>query len=246
LHQAEETARDGAIRPFTYHAPQAELDELRRRIVATHWPDKEIVEDSSQGVQLATIQKLARYWEKDYNWRKVEAKLNALPNFITEIDGLDIHFIHVRSKHENALPLIVAHGWPGSILEQMKIINPTAHGGAASDAFHVVIPSMPGYGFSGKPTTGGWEPMRIARVWTVLMKRLGYTKFAAKGGDWGVLSSSTRWGPSPSGIDRHSHQPAWCCSIGCLQGGRVRRPGAIWSLRRGKRQIREAEGVLGD
>ena len=189
--QAEEAARDSAIRPFTFHAPEAELDELRRRIAATRWPDKETVEDSSQGVQLATIQKLARYWEKDYDWRKVEARLNALPNFMTEIDGLDIHFIHVRSKHENALPVIITHGWPGSIFEQMKIIepltNPTAHGGTASDAFHVVIPSMPGYGFSGKPTTTGWDPMRIARAWTVLMKRLGYTRFVAQGGDWGAL-----------------------------------------------------------
>ena len=210
--QAEEAAPSNAIRPFTYHASQAELDELRRRIVATHWPDKETVEDSSQGVKLATMQKLARYWEKDYNWRKVEARLNALPNFITEIDGLDIHFIHVRSKHENALPLIVTHGWPGSIFEQMKIIepltNPTAHGGTASDAFHVVIPSMPGYGFSGKPTTGGWEPMRIARAWTVLMKRLGYTKFAAQGGDWGALVVDQMGVQAPPElIGIHTNQP---------------------------------------
>ena len=180
-----------AIRPFHVNVPEAELTELRRRINATKWPERETVTDASQGVQLATIQKLARYWATDYDWRKCEAKLNALPQFITEIDGLDIHFIHVRSKHENALPLIVTHGWPGSVIEQLKIIdpltNPTAHGASASDAFHLVIPSMPGYGFSGKPTTTGWEPRRIARAWVVLMKRLGYTKFVAQGGDWGAV-----------------------------------------------------------
>ena len=158
--------------------PEAELTELRRRINATKWPERETVTDATQGVQLATIQALARYWATDYDWRKIEAKLNALPQFITEIDGLDIHFIHVRSKHENALPLIVTHGWPGSIIEQLKIIdpltNPTAHGGSASDAFDVVIPSMPGYGYSGKPATTGWGPDHIARAWDVLMKRLGY------------------------------------------------------------------------
>jgi pimeloyl-ACP methyl ester carboxylesterase len=184
------TAAD-AIRPFTYHAPQAELDELRRRILATRFPEKEPVADFSQGVPLATIQKLARYWATDYDWRKVEARLSALPQFITEIDGLDIHFIHVRSKHENALPVIVTHGWPGSIIEQLKIVdplvNPTAHGGKASDAFHVVIPSMPGYGFSGKPTTTGWDQARIGRAWAVLMKRLGYTRYVAQGGDWGAI-----------------------------------------------------------
>ena len=173
------------------NVPEAELTDLRRRINATRWPERETVTDATQGVQLATMQALARYWATEYDWRKCEAKLNALPQFITEIDGLDIHFIHVRSKHENALPLIVTHGWPGSIIEQMKIIdpltNPTAHGGNASDAFHVVIPSMPGYGFSGKPTTTGWDPAHIARAWTVLMKRLGYTKFVAQGGDWGAI-----------------------------------------------------------
>ena len=172
-----------AIRPFTYHAPQAELDDLRRRILATRWPEKEPVADFSQGVPLATIQKLARYWTTEYDWRKVEAKLDALPQFITEIDGLDIHFAHVRSKHENALPIIVSHGWPGSLIEQLKIIdplvNPTAHGGKASDAFHVVIPNMPGYGFSGKPTTTGWDCTRIARAWVVLMNRLGYKRYVA-------------------------------------------------------------------
>src|SRR5690348_11013770 len=180
------------IRPFPkVNVPEAELTELRRRIKATRWPEKETVADATQGVQLATVQALAKYLANEYDWRRVEAKLNALPQFITEIDGLDIHFIHVRSKHENALPLIVTHGWPGSITEQMKIIdpltNPTAHGGDASDAFHVVIPSMPGYGFSGKPTTAGWDPAHIARAWTTLMKRLGYTKFVAQGGDWGAI-----------------------------------------------------------
>ncbi|MBR0938897.1 epoxide hydrolase family protein [Bradyrhizobium jicamae] len=181
-----------AIRPFgSVNIPENALVDLRRRILATRWPDRETVNDASQGVQLATMQALARYWATEYDWRKIEAKINALPQFITEIDGLDIHFIHVRSKHENALPLIVTHGWPGSITEQMKIIdpltNPTAHGGDASDAFHVVIPSMPGYGFSGKPTVTGWDPVHIARAWTVLMKRLGYTKFVAQGGDWGAI-----------------------------------------------------------
>ena len=180
-----------AVRPFQMKVPEAELTELRRRINATKWPERETVADASQGVQLATIQALARYWATEYDWRKIEARLNALPQFITEIDGLDIHFIHVRSKHENALPLIVTHGWPGSITEQMKIIdpltNPTAHGGNASDAFDVVIPSMPGYGFSGRPTTTGWDPAHIARAWTVLMKRLGYTQFVAQGGDWGAI-----------------------------------------------------------
>jgi pimeloyl-ACP methyl ester carboxylesterase len=180
-----------AIRPFKVNFPETELADLRKRINATRWPERETVSDASQGVQLATTQALARYWATEYDWRKCEARLNALPNFITEIDGLDIHFIHVRSKHENALPLIVTHGWPGSIVEQLKIvdplINPTAHGGKASDAFHVVIPSIPGYGFSGKPTTTGWDPAHIARAWVVLMKRLGYTKFVAQGGDWGAI-----------------------------------------------------------
>ena len=180
-----------AIRPFHVNVPESELTELRRRVKATVWPEKETVSDASQGVQLATTQNLARYWATEYDWRKVEAQINALPNFITEIDGLDIHFIHVRSKHENALPLIVTHGWPGSIVEQLKIIdpltNPTAHGGSASDAFHLVIPSMPGYGYSGRPTTAGWDPPHIARAWVVLMKRLGYKKFVAQGGDWGAI-----------------------------------------------------------
>jgi pimeloyl-ACP methyl ester carboxylesterase len=183
---------NSAIRPFQQvTVPETELTELRRRINNTKWPERETVTDATQGVQLATTQALARYWGTEYDWRKCEARLNALPQFITEIDGLDIHFIHVRSKHENALPLIVTHGWPGSVVEQLKIIdpltNPTAHGGSASDAFDVVIPSMPGYGYSGKPTMTGWGPDRIARAWVTLMKRLGYTKFVAQGGDWGAV-----------------------------------------------------------
>jgi pimeloyl-ACP methyl ester carboxylesterase len=189
--QGNKPAADNALRPFHVNIPEAELTELRRRINATKWPDRELVADATQGVQLATVQALARYWGTEYDWRKVEARLNALPQFITEVDGLDIHFIHVRSKHENALPLIVTHGWPGSVIEQLKIVdpltNPTAHGASASDAFHLVIPSMPGYGFSGKPTAPGWDPDRIARAWVVLMKRLGYTQFVAQGGDWGAL-----------------------------------------------------------
>jgi len=181
--------KGAAIRPFQFSFPDEELADLRRRINATRWPDRELVADATQGVQFATTQKLAHYWGTEYDWRKAEARLKSLPHFVTEIDGLDIHFIHVRSKHETALPLIVTHGWPGSVIEQLKIIepltNPTAHGGTAADAFHLVIPSLPGYGFSGKPAAPGWDPPRIARAWTVLMKRLGYTKFVAQGGDWG-------------------------------------------------------------
>src|SRR3954447_17592213 len=177
------------IRPFRVDAPDEALVDLRRRIAATQWPESETVADSSQGVQLATMRELARSWATDYDWRTVEASLNALPQYVTEIDGLDIHFIHVRSNHDDALPLIVTHGWPGSIIEQMKIIepltNPTAHGGRPSDAFDIVIPSLPGHGFSGKPTATGWGPIRIARAWIVLMQRLGYTRFVAQGGDWG-------------------------------------------------------------
>jgi pimeloyl-ACP methyl ester carboxylesterase len=189
MDQAMESTE--TIRPFQFNAPQADLDDLNRRILATRWPEKETVADQSQGVQLSTVQALANYWGTTYDWRKIEAKLNSYPQFITTIDGLDIHFIHVRSKHENALPMIVTHGWPGSIIEQLKIVDPltdpTAHGGSASDAFHLVIPSMPGYGFSGKPTTTGWGPDRIARAWVELMRRLGYTKFVAQGGDWGAI-----------------------------------------------------------
>jgi pimeloyl-ACP methyl ester carboxylesterase len=191
MTEVETGSETPEIRPFHVKFSDADLAELRKRIKATRWPERELVDDDTQGVQLATAQKLARYWATDYDWRTVEARLNALPQFITPIDGLDIHFIHVRSKHDNALPLIVTHGWPGSIIEQLKIIepltNPTAYGGSASDAFHLVIPSIPGFGFSGKPTTTGWDPAHIGRAWVVLMKRLGYTRFVASGGDWGAL-----------------------------------------------------------
>jgi pimeloyl-ACP methyl ester carboxylesterase len=193
-----------AIRPFRINMSEEALVNLRRRITATQWPEKETVTDQSQGLPLATMQELARHWATDYDWRKVEAKLNTLPHFITEIDGLDIHFIHVRSQHEDALPLIVTHGWPGSIIEQLKIIdpliNPTAYGASASDAFHVVIPSMPGYGFSGKPTTTGWGVERMARAWDVLMKRLGYTRYVAQGGDWGAFVVDLMGVQAPAGL----------------------------------------------
>jgi pimeloyl-ACP methyl ester carboxylesterase len=183
-----------AVRPFSVQIPQAALDDLRQRINATRWPDKETVADSSQGAQLVKLQSLVRYWGKDYDWRKLEAKLNSLPQFMTNIDGVDIHFIHVRSRQKNALPVIVTHGWPGSVVEQLKIVapltDPTAHGGSAEDAFDVVIPSLPGYGFSGKPTVTGWDPEHIARAWAELMKRLGYTRYVAQGGDWGTPISS--------------------------------------------------------
>jgi pimeloyl-ACP methyl ester carboxylesterase len=202
---AQETGRDtAAIHPFFVDVPEAELIDLRNRIKATRLPDKETVADFSQGVPLATVQKLARYWGTEYDWRKVEARLNAVPNFITEIDGLDIHFIHVRSKHDNALPIIISHGWPGSVVEQLKLIepltDPTAHGGTEADAFHVVIPSMPGYGFSGKPTTTGWNPERIARAWDVLMKRVGYTSYVAQGGDWGAVVVDLMGAQAPKGL----------------------------------------------
>jgi pimeloyl-ACP methyl ester carboxylesterase len=199
-----QVAEDGSIRRFKVQVPQAALDDLRRRIDATRWPDKETVPDRSQGTQLAKLQELVRYWGRDYDWRKLEAKLNTLPQFITTIDGLDIHFIHVRSRHPNALPIIITHGWPGSVTEQLKIIgpltDPTAHGGRAQDAFDVVIPSMPGYGFSGKPTAIGWNPDRIAQAWAELMKRLGYSRYVAQGGDWGSPVSSAMARQAPPGL----------------------------------------------
>jgi pimeloyl-ACP methyl ester carboxylesterase len=201
---AEQVSNKTAIRPFQFNFTDAELADLRRRVNATRWPERELVSDASQGVQLATMQKLARYWGTDYDWRKGEAKLKAVPHFVTEIDGLDIHFIHVRSKHEDALPIIITHGWPGSVIEQLKIIdpltNPTAHGGTATDAFDVVIPSLPGYGFSGKPTAPGWNPVSIAKAWATLMQRLGYTKYVAQGGDWGNAVSEVMALQQPPGL----------------------------------------------
>jgi len=201
------------VRPFHVDIPEEALDDLRRRIAATNWPEKETVGDQSQGVPLAMIQTLARYWMTDYDWRTVEANLNALPQFITEIDGLDIHFIHIRSQHQDALPLVVNHGWPGSIIEQLKIIDlltdPTAHGGIEEDAFHLVIPSMPGYGFSGKPTSTGWGPERMARAWDELMTRLGYTRYVAQGGDWGAFVVDQMGLQAPEGLLAiHTNMPA--------------------------------------
>src|ERR687894_581921 len=207
------TGEGVAVRPFRVDVPEEDLVDLRRRIAATQWPEKETVADQSQGVPLSTMQELARYWATDYDWRKVEAKLHALPQFITEIDGLDIHFIHVRSQHPNALPLIVTHGWPGSIIEQLKIVdplvNPTAHGGSAADAFHVVIPSMPGYGFSGKPADTGWGPERMASAWAELMQRLGYDRYVAQGGDWGAFVVDQMGLQAPAGLLAiHTNMPA--------------------------------------
>ena len=204
---------DETIRPFHVDIPQSQLDELKVRLLATRWPEKETVNDQSQGVQKATMQKLTSYWATDYNWRRAEAKLNKWPQFITNIDGLDIHFLHVRSKHPNALPLIITHGWPGSVLEQIKLIapltDPTAHSGKAEDAFHVIIPSMPGYGFSGKPTSTGWGPARMARAWAVLMKRLGYKNYVAQGGDWGAFVVDQMGLQAPSGLLAiHTNMPA--------------------------------------
>jgi len=197
-------AESGAVRPFNIDVPKEVLVNLRERLMVTRWPDRETVADPSQDVQLRTVQELAQYWRTDYDWRKVEARLKALPQFVTEIDGLDIHFIHVRSKHDNAMPMIVTHGWPGSIIEQMKIIdpltNPTAHGASAADAFHLVIPSLPGHGFSGKPTAPGWTPVSIARAWATLMQRLGYTRYVAQGGDWGNAVSEVMALQQPPGL----------------------------------------------
>src|SRR5215208_657019 len=213
LSSASFGAEDRPIRPFKVQIPQAKVDDLRRRILATQWPEKETVRDTSQGVPLATMKELAQHWATAYDWRKVETRLNSLPNFVTEIDGLDIHFIHVRSKHADALPMVINHGWPGSVIEQLKLIepltNPTAHGGSASDAFHLVIPSMPGYGFSGKPTGTGWGPERMARAWDVLMKRLGYAQYVAQGGDWGAFVVDQMGLQAPAGLLAiHTNMPA--------------------------------------
>ena len=236
-----ETASD--IRPFQVDIPDEALEDLRRRIAATKWPEKETVADESQGVPLAMIQKLARMGDR-IRLAQCEARLNVLPQFITEIDGLDIHFIHVRSRHEDALPLVVNHGWPGSIIEQLKIIDPltdpTAHGGGAADAFHVVIPSMPGYGFSGKPTSTGWGPERMGRAWAELMKRLGYTRYVAQGGDWGAFVVDQMGLQAPRGTAGHPHQHAGHRSRRRRQGSPGRRPAAVGSLGRGTTRLRAA------
>lgn len=213
LQSIEQAKMSGEIRPFRVDVSEEALIDLNKRVMATRWPDKELVGDQSQGVQLGTMKALLQYWGMNYSWRRVEARLNALPQFITEIDGLDIHFIHIRSKHENALPLIVTHGWPGSVIEQMKIIdpltNPTAYGASASDAFHLVIPSLPGHGFSGIPTSVGWDQARTARAWEVLMERLGYEQFVAAGGDWGSMVTDLLGAQAPPGLlGIHNNMPA--------------------------------------
>jgi pimeloyl-ACP methyl ester carboxylesterase len=230
---ARQARDDGRVRPFTVRVPQAELADMRRRIAATKWPSRELVTDASQGVQLATMRDLAQHWHTHHDWRKFETRLNALPQFMTTIDGVDIHFIHVRSKHANALPVIVTHGWPGSFIEQLKIIdpltNPTAHGGAASDAFDVVIPSLPGHGFSGKPTELGWDPIRVARAWIELMTRLGHhTRFVAQGGDWGNAVTEQMALLAPPGlVGIHTNMPATVPGdiAQALQAGGPRPPG---------------------
>ena len=249
----EKSSVTTAIRPFTVPvASEAELEALRARVAATRWPDQELVTDHSQGVQLAMIQELARYWATDYDWRRCEAKLNALPHFMTEIDGLDIHFIHVRSEHDNALPLIITHGWPGSVIELLAVIdpltNPTAHGGSAADAFDVVIPSMPGYGYSGKPRETGWGPDRIARAWTELMKRLGYTRFVAQGGDWGAIITDVMAAQAPPELlGMHTNMAGVVpadVSTALARTSWGRRPAAVGPVRRGAAHVRAAELLL--
>ena len=239
---AATAAEDGAIRPFKVEVSEEELAELRERVAATRWPSKELVADRSQGVQLATMQELARYWATDYDWRKAEAKLNALPQFKTEIDGVDIHFIHVKSPHENALPLIMTHGWPGSVIELLEVVgpltDPTAHGGRAEDAFDLVLPSLPGYGFSGEPTEVGWDPGRIAQAWAELMSRLGYTRYVAQGGDVGAAVTDAMGRQAPEGL-LGIHTNLLVTALG------VRRPTA-GGHRGGTRGARRARHIQGE
>jgi len=242
--RTDNSAATTAVRPFAVEIPEAEIEALRARIAATRWPEKETVGDASQGVPLVVIQELARYWATGYDWRRCQAQLNALPQFMTEIDGLDIHFIHVRSRHPDALPLIVNHGWPGSVIEQLKIIgpltDPTAHGGSASDAFHVVIPSMPGYGFSGKPAGTGWGPERMGRAWAQLMRRLGYTRYVAQGGDWGAFVVDQMGLQEPEGLLAiHTNMPATVPADvdQALQAGDPAPPGLSASERRAYAQL---------
>ena len=242
---AAAAAEDKAIRSFQVQIPEAALADLRRRIAETRWPDRETVNDQSQGIQLAKLKPLVEYWGTGYDWRKAEAKLNALPQFMTRIDGLDIHFIHVRSRHPNALPLIMTHGWPGSVFELLKTVgpltDPTAHGGRAEDAFDLVMPSMPGFGFSGKPTDAGWGPDRIARVWAELMKRLGYTRYVAQGGDWGSPVSSAMARLAPAGPARHPHQLASGRTARGDRGDRGWRACTGRAFRKGTRDVRRPQ-----